>query len=218
MKLLRELKHYLAKHYLMMTLFLLAIAGLIYVYHVSSVDRHAVYETDRIGEETQGTDYTITTYSEHGDLIASVRARGLCLDVTPEGNLSGGRRAHYSTVGIKVGGHKLRVSGALIIAYPTHKKDAVRNYLTKHDFEYPKKKPLGDVLTGEQNEFMQKYGKLLIIKTYSGIPVSGFFGSNIRTYYTNVDESQVFNVDGSIIFVTRGWFSIDDTYLFTQKK
>lgn len=218
MKFLRELRRYLAKHYLLVTFFVLMLALLFYIHHQNSVDKHEVYSTSRIAEETKGTDYVIMTYSERGDLLARVKVNGLQLEVLPEGNLSGGRRAHYSTVGIKADGHQLQVSGSLIIAYPTKEKDVLRDYLMYHNYQFPKEEPLGNVLIREQNKYMQKYGKLLLIKTYSGIPVSGFFGNNVHSYYTDIDESQVFNVDGSIIFVARGWFAIDDAYLFTQKK
>lgn len=218
MKFLKELRRYLAKHYLLVTFFVLVIALLFYIHHQNTVDKHEVYSTSRIAEETKGTKYVIMTYSERGDLLACIKANELKLDVTPEGNLSGGKKARYSTVDIKTDGHKLRVSGSLVIAYPEKDTDVLRKYLVANDFNFPKEKSLVEVLTEEQNKYMQRYGKLLLIKTYSGIPVSGFFGYRIKSYYTDIDESQVFNIDGNIIFVARGWFAIDDAYLFTQKK
>lgn len=218
MKFFRGLRRYLAKHYMLVTFFILALSFLFYLYHQTTVDKHEVYSIDRIAEDTKGTDYVIVTYSERGDLLARIKANGLKLGVTPEGNLSGGKKAHYSTVDIQAEGHELRVSGSLIIAYPEKDTDVLRKYLVANDFNFPKDKSLGEVLTEEQNDYMKRYGKLLLVKTYSGMPVSGFFGNSIKSYYADIDESQVFNVDGSIIFVTRGWFSIDDACLFTPKK
>lgn len=190
--------------------------ALLYTYHTNATPDHPVYTMDEVQKEAEYQSYTVDTYSETGVMLSSVTTEGLKISVTPEGNLSGGERANYDTIVIQAHGRKLQTSGSLVVAYPTSLKNVVKLYLNNHGDKYPLGKSFGHVILSLQPPYIQKYGKLLFIKTYNDTPVAGFVGSVIKPYYTNINDSQVFTIDGQLVFVSRAWFSINDASLFTK--
>jgi len=173
------------------------------------VDRHKVYDTGKLYEKTKDTMYTIETYSSGGKLISTQQAMGINVRVSQTGNLSGGRRALLDTVVVKNGTDEMQVSGSTVVAFPT----SVKDILHKSDCN---KTPIVNAVI-KHIPYDKRYGsKILLVKTYNEEPIFSTYGRVATSYYSNIDNSQVFSVDGKLIFVFRGEFSISDTTIFSE--
>lgn len=200
---------YLKQHPLGVVVFLAFLFFAGYVAHTQIQDSHTVYDSTRVFKETHNTDYTIDAYSSKGQLLSRQYSAGVNVNVSPVGNLSAGKKDTVDTVTVNNGGDQMEVSGSTLVAYPT-----------KYQNIFPEKidndKPIiSSVIKNIPRD--KRYGsKLLLIKTYSEEPIFATYGRTITPYYSNIDSSQVFTVDGKIIFVFRGEFSISDTTIFSE--
>lgn len=180
-----------------------------YIYVQQTADKHEVYDTDRLYQETKGIKYTIETYSSGGKLISRQHSNGLDIDVSHTGNLSGGKRALMDTVVVLNGEDRMEVSGSTVVAFP----DGIDDILKHGDCD---KTPfINSVISHIPIE--RQYGsKILLVKTYGEEPVFSTYGRTAKSFYSNIDNSQVFEIDGSLLFVFRGEFSISDTTIFSD--
>ena len=200
---------YIRQHPIGVVVFLLFIFGAVYFYHEQTVDKHEVYGTNRLHDETKNTAYTIETYSSGGKLISRQHSVGVDINVSQTGNLSGGRRALMDTVVVINGADRMEVSGSTVVAFP----DSVNDVLKRKDCNDT---PIVNSVIKHIPEEKQYGSKLLLVKTYGEEPVFATYGREVKSYYSNIDNSQVFKIDGKLLFVFRGEFSISDTTIFSE--
>lgn len=200
---------YIRQHPIGVVVFLLFIFGAVYFYHEQTVDKHEVYGTDRLYDETKNIPYTIEMYSSRGKLISRQHSIGVNLDISQTGNLSGGRRALMDTVVVINGADRMEVSGSTVVAFP----DSVKDILKRKDCSST---PIINSVIKHIPEEKRYGSKLLLVKTYGEEPVFATYGREAKAYYSNIDNSQVFKIDGKLLFVFRGEFSISDTTIFSE--
>ena len=201
---------YLKQHPVGVVAFLAVVFFAVYMVHQNSQDTyHKVYTTQMLASDTVGTKYTIETYSSSGKLISTQQSNGLHIRVSNIGNLSGGRKALMDTVVINNGNDSMEVSGSTIVAFPTNSSDIL------HDSDYDKEPIINAVIKHMPKN--RRYGsKILLVKTYEEEPIFATYGRSAKSYYSNIDNSQVFKLDGKLMFVFRGEFSISDTTIFSK--
>lgn len=209
---LYRLGRYLKQHPVGVVVFLAFLFFAGYEYHVNIQDPHEVYDTTRLEKETAGQQYTIDIYSGQGKLISRQESVGLDIDVSNTGNLSGGRRALMDTVVIHNGSDKMEVSGSTIVAFPTKDK----NLLHVTDCRGRSNKPIINAVIKRIPPDKRYGSKIFLVKTYNEEPIYAAYGKGAKAFYSNIDNTQVFQLNGDPLFVFRGEFSISDATIFSD--
>ena len=209
---LYRLGRYLKQHPVGVVVFLAFLFFAGYEYHVNVQDQHEVYDTTRLEKDTQGQQYTIEIYSGNGQLISRQHSIGLDISVSNTGNLSGGRRALIDTVVIHNGPDEMEVSGSTIVAFPSKDENLVRQSDCHKDNGQP---IINSIIKRVPPD--KRYGsKILLVKTYNEAPIYAAYGKGAKSFYSNIDNTQVFKLDGDPLFVFRGEFSISDATIFSD--
>ena len=207
----KYLKRYLKQHlYGLIALLCILLFGVYYLHQHSTDKGHTTYSLTQVKENTSGQHYTIDTFGSDGTQLSHREVTGLNITVSRIGNLSGGRKALTDTVTVKSSKGSIQVSGSTIVAYPTSWKN-----LYSEPAPGDTRTQLDRVLANIPKDRL--YGsKVLMVKTYSEHPVFATYGRRVSSFYSNIDNTQVFKIDGKIIFVFRGEFSLSDAAIFAD--
>lgn len=201
-----RVKRYLGRHVFGVSLFFVLFCGFIYWEHQNYVNPIDVYKVDSLARDTINTGYSISTYDRGANKISSLKSIGLNLGVSSIGNLSGGKKENVDTVNIYTYNGDISVSGSTIIAYPSSMKNVI-NVSGPHD----------DYLSYAANKIKGAYAytsHILLIKTCDGVPIMALYGNKIKAYYCDINNSQVFTIDGNIIYVYKATYSISSASIF----
>lgn len=173
------------------------------------------YDVTRLYNKTKGHQMTVRTYSENGQIVDEVFGKGLNVTEADTGNLSGGKQHRVAAIKVRLGNNQIATSGSLMVAYNTHMYEIIGDYLRTQDFrQNPTQGPLLNQIVKSLPDSQKYKQAVLIIRTHSGNPVVAFTGNSIKPFYTNMESSQVFTVDGKLVFVYEGAYTIDDLALF----
>lgn len=191
------------KHSIRVTALLLVIVlGGIYIGHQSFTRNDRIDNTD-LHDSTQNVRYTVNTYTDDGTEISDFFTEGLSLYSIPHGSFSNNRFHELDTLTIRTYTGDAEISGSTVVAYPRGINLIFVNKLHK----------VNTLI--EQIPKSEVYrSKVLIVKTLKGYPAMIFYGREIKVYDTEINGSQVFKIDGRIIYTFNATFTQSDASLF----
>ena len=165
------------------------------------------FDNTELHDSTQTIRYKINTYTDEGKQISYFCANGLSLYSSPHGSFSNNRLHEIDTLTIRTYTGDALISGSTIVAYPSK----VNLILAK---ESSGKRPLINSLVDLIPKSEVYRSSLLVVKTLRGYPVALFYGREIKIYDTEINGSQVFKIDGRIIYTFNATFTQSDASLF----
>ena len=196
----------MGKHIVGVSLFFILLFVFVYWEHQHYVNPINVYTIDRLSKDTTNEEYTVSTYDRGAKSIAKFSSIGLNLGVSSIGNLSGGQKANVDTVNIYTYRGDISVSGSTIIAYPQSMENAINLGGVRNNYlQYAASKVKGAY---------SYTSRILMVKTYDGVPILALYGNKIKAYYCDINNSQVFTIDGNIIYCYKATYSISNASIF----
>lgn len=203
---LLRVKRYMGKHIVGVSLFFILLFVFAYWEHQHYVNPIDVYTISKLSKDTTNERYSVNTYDRSAKTLSKFSSLGLNLGVSSIGNLSGGKKANVDTVNIYTYRGDISISGSTILAYPSSMHNVIDLSEVRNNYiEYAASKIKGTY---------SYTSSILMVKTYDGVPIVALYGNNIKAYYCDINNSQVFSIDGNIIYCYKATYSISKTSIF----